>query len=424
MDPAKVVAAQKALKNLPQPPATVKTEEQYWDWVAHQSRSVRDQITATRIAAMGGGDHAHHQVNANLSKAQTAALAKGDKLPDTNPTTGEGISFKSESDRAAWQKNRSTEESAGIRDQAKALDASAFTVTPTLDKGYAPAFHPEQGAHYEGAAGDEQVAALLGKDQVRSDTEGLRAQQAGLDQYGQIIDAGGLTAIDKASIEQARQKRDAEARAGALAAEQKAEMMGRAGSAGSRLLAQTAASNATNQQALQNLQTNALALQRKDTAIGARAALGGQIQTAQDAIDRFNTEGERARRQAVFNAQNAANKDKYTEQNARDERNTSTYNDFYGRGLAYGAGLSSLNTDRSNRAEEINKGPTGGARGAVGLDLTAQDPVNAARSATANDAIQKERDAAARAEQEAALGVNAASAGTGYIVNALTPRPR
>lgn len=414
---------------LPTPPASSGIKpgsDQYWDWVAHQPRTVRDQVTAAYIQSMGGGDHAHHWVNDHLSKAQESAIAKGDKLPDTNAQTGEGISFTSDKDRAAFQRNTSTTQAADNQALVKALSPDAYTINPTLDKGYAPALHPEQGAKYEGAAGDEQVAALLGANQSRTDTTGVDAQKAALDQYRQTIAQGGLTAIDRAAIEQTRQKRDQEARAGALAAEQKAEMMGRAGSAASRLLAQQAGQSATNQQALENMQTNALGLARKDAATNQLASVGNSVQSAQDAIDNFNTAGERARRAAIFAAQNQAYQDKYHEQNARDLHNTDTYNDMRTRGLGYGATLSASNTDRINAAEGANKSATGGARGQVQDIIAAQNPINASRESSATAADTYQRDADARAEQEAALGVNLATGFTGagaQVTNALIKKP-
>jgi len=205
---------------------------------------------------------------------------------------------------------------------------------------------------------DEQYSYEDNINQKRTDTTGLDAQTRALQGYDDIVNEQGLTAIDRARIAQSHQGQEQELRANREAIMQNAQEQGRAGGQ-AQLLAQMQASQGTaNMRAMNDLQTNALGLQRKDSAIGSMGALGGQVQSAQDSIDRMNTEGKRLVQQRNIERKNAGIDTKY-----EDEQTT-------GR----------ANTDTKNAADQLNKSAGYGARGQYGDQVAAIEGIQNANT--------------------------------------------
>ena len=160
---------------------------------------------------------------------------------------------------------------------------------------------------------------------------------------------------------------------------------------------------ATQQISNQDLQTQALALARKDAALSGMAGVGGQVQSAQDAIDNFNAEGERTRVRENLERQNFANTANFNESNAREHGNADQFNRGVDLGFATDTARSGANADRQNSASQFNASPGQGVRGMMrdrlGLREAAAGRGNNAaalfqQGAIADDANSAARDAA------------------------------
>lgn len=210
----------------------------------------------------------------------------------------------------------------------------------------------------------------------RTDTQGLDAQRAALGDYRSIIDQGGLTAADRAAVFESQQMREQELRGNREAIMRNAAEQGRAGGVAQMLMQGQASQGTANQRALDDMRMQAMALGRRDQAIGAQAAVGGQVQSAQDALDRFNTMSRQDVQQRNIAAQQRGIDTRYQdEQGARID-----------------------NTNIANEAERLNKSNAFGNRGRfnerrnVGADVMNQ------RLNFANNQINK--DAIVRAEHQ------------------------
>jgi hypothetical protein len=197
-----------------------------------------------------------------------------------------------------------------------------------------------------------EAAPIQNVDQYRTDTTGVDAQKDVLARDKSLLDQGGLSAIDRARIAQSRDIRGAEARGNEGAIQAQAAQQGRAGGNASMIARLMSRQGQAQSRSSDDLQTQAQALQRQDTIRGELASVGGQVQTASDAIDNLNTQGRRDNIRAAWQ-QTQLNKGK----------DVSTHN------LAAGTEWTE-NTDRENRnvgdtraANQINTSPTGGQRG-------------------------------------------------------------
>lgn len=207
--------------------------------------------------------------------------------------------------------------------------AEAYTLNPQFYE--AMGWDPSQQYQYE--------QDIL---QNRSDTQGLDAQRAALGDYRSIIDQGGLTAADRASIMESQMRREQELRGNREAIMRNAAEQGRAGGVAQMLMQGQASQGTANQRALDDMRMQAAALGRKDMAIGAMGQLGGQVQSAQDALDRFNTMSRQDVQQRNIAAQQKGVDTRYD-----DERSTRRDN-----------------VDLANKYEEMNKSDVYGQRAA------------------------------------------------------------
>lgn len=240
-------------------------------------------------------------------------------------------------------------------------------------------------------------------NQARTDSTGVNAQKGVLGEYANLYAQGGLSAIDRARMAQARQTRQIQNRGAQQAIMARAEQMGRAGGNAellSRLQAQQGSQNAL---AMDDLQTSALALQRRDALLRDRASLGGQVQSAQDSIDAFNTLGERDRIKENLARENDATDATWAEKNARDREFTQERNTAHGKEWTETAARGSRNADRVTEARRFNVGPNQGARGRVRDIAAANADVRNARIGGAEHlkGTQAKDDAAAGAQTAA-----------------------
>jgi len=272
----------------------------------------------------------------------------------------------------------------------------AYTVTPEMYE--TMGWSPDQQYAYEDAV-----------NQGRTDTTGVDAQTKALQGYSDIANQGGLTDIDRARMALSHQSREQELQANRGAIMQNAQEQGRAGGQAQLMAQMQGAQGTANMRAMDDLQTNALGLGRRDTALAGMADVGDQVQTAQDAIDKLNTEGERLRQE-----RNVERKNKGIDVKYQDER-----------------GIKAANTDTKNEADKINKSSGYGARGAYEDQtdaITGIQNANEARAAYETNrqtAIQQER------KQKTAnkiAGVGAIPGGGGaaanYVIDAFTPKKK
>lgn len=408
--------------NTPDPPqgyappqGVAEGSTQFYDWLATQGSAIREWWIEGRFNSIAGkADPTARKKEARaeqdrLQQAQEKAISQGKSLPDVNPLTGQGVHFSSDKQREEFMSTAAVQTGAKTAKTAEQITPEQVTINPTQIPVDQAAAHPEDVVQKYGAVTPEQV-----NNETRTDTTGLAAQKASIADETAAINQGGLTAIDRASIEQARMKRGMEARAQEQAIMQQAEQQGRAGSPVQLLARNQAQQAAENARSQDDLQTMALGLQRKDTLMSNRASQGATMQTAQDALDQFNAKGAQDRAQRLAD-----------EQRKRETGNVDITNKALGAGMEYRTGLAAQNTGITNTAEQLNKGPEYGPRALVATNIAAHEPVIAGQQASAgfahDDAI---RQAALDAQSKTAglqFGGNLigslASAGTSLFTN-------
>ncbi len=226
----------------------------------------------------------------------------------------------------------------------------AYTIDPTYAQ--ALGWDPSQQYQYETA-----------EQQGHTNSLGLDAQKAALMGYGNIVNQGGLTDIDRASIMESTQMREQQLRSNREAIMANAAEQGRGGSLASMLSQNQAAQGTANMRAMDDARMRAMALGRKDAAIAGMDVVGGSIQTAQDAIDKFNT----GARQDV-QMRNASQANQGVDKRYADDQN-----------------VRNTNVNLANNAEIYNKSSSGGARGRFADHQDAADTVMNQRTNFAQD---------------------------------------
>jgi len=252
----------------------------------------------------------------------------------------------------------------GAVNEINQLTPESFTVNPVLDQGpgYQLTDRLQQIGHADPLKDQLNLDAI---NQVRSDTTGVDAQKDTLLRDQDILNRGGLDAMDRARMAQAHDIRAAQARGNEQAIRADAEERGRSGGRLEFLLRQQAQQQATGQLANDDLQTQALALARRNEIMGQQASVGGQVQSAQDIIDAANTKDLRD----VRDTGNQATESTWNENNTRDKHNNDVVNQGVTNQWGYDTGLSARNVGAQNAAETINKGPSGGLRGLTATKL-------------------------------------------------------
>jgi hypothetical protein len=201
-------------------------------------------------------------------------------------------------------------------------------------------------------------------DQTRTQTTGADAMQTALGYDQNVMNQGGLTDIDRAALAEAQNRVGVQARGNQQQIMSQAAQQGRAGGNASLLAALTNRQNQAQMNSANALGTSALALQRKDLAAQNMASTGNTLQTGVDAIDHFNTQGQRDNAAAIFatNSQNA---------------NQTTANTNMGILTNYGqnAQIHAGNTQAARSTEAYNKSASGGQRGQDAAKLQAANPL-------------------------------------------------
>lgn len=352
-------------------PSGIKTVGDFENWLARQPLEVQNQY----FQAAGSDGPA---INAGIKQKRVEAFRRGETLPGLDETGAGTEGMLSKEDRAtglAAQNIRAGGEIEGMVSQNLGDYTAPYIQDPGVD------WRPQDRYHYLGETPDLEVALQeQAINQERTDTTGVDAQKRVLGEYANLYNQGGLNAIDRARIEQARRMRAGQARGQEAAIMQQAEQMGRAGSNTALLGRMQAQQGATNARSMDDLQTMALGLQRRDALLRDQGTLGGQVQTAQDAIDQFNTLGERDRVKANIDRTNKGNELEWGEGNRRESVNAAEYNRGVDSSFGYEGKLSGENTDRRTQTAQFNVGPNQGARGmmrdmagAKGITMGARD---------------------------------------------------
>lgn len=365
-----IIGESTASANGPPPGKQDASNPAFVQWLIHQPDSVHKQA----LDSIQGtdGTKARKRLQAARDDARKAAFQAGDKTMPGIDASGNGINWGSREAQAAAVRGQA-QTRADMAANSVSTDPNNYRYDAAMvpDVGYRP------GDKYStlGAAKAEGVANYGAPiNQVRTDTSGLDAQKGVLGEYAKLYSQGGLSDIDRARMEQSRQTRGVEMRGRDEAAMQQAEQQGRFGGNAALVSRLSINQAGNNQRALDDLQTSSLGLQRRDQLLGSQAALGGQIQSANDALDHFNTQGARDRQTSIFQANNQAIRDQYSDQTQRDTTNNATANHGVDLGFQYDASLANKRTDDANDASRFNVSPNQGVRGQLHDTLAANDP--------------------------------------------------
>jgi hypothetical protein len=301
------------------------------------------------------------QIGKAVQAYRAEQFAQGNILPGTDETGyGTGLSEQDRANALAADNINRGEDVLGSLSE----DAGAYTWDPTMDAG--AGYQLTDRLESMGAADplqlDYQTQAI---DQNRTDTAGRDAQGRSLSELDQIIQEGGLTAIDRARMARSHDIRATQARGAEQAIMADAEEQGRGGGTQSTMGRLMARQNQARMMASDDLETQAMALGRRDQAIQSQAGIGGQVQSAQDVIDNFNTMGRRDMEAARVQAINQGRDATWAENNKRNAYNVGTRNAGVNTQFADDTGRSRYNAGITNNADAFNAGPNQGARGAA-----------------------------------------------------------
>ena len=216
----------------------------------------------------------------------------------------------------------------------------------------------------------------------------------------------------------ARQVRATQAKGDRGAIMQRMEQMGRAGG-NAELLAQLDAQGQAEQAlAMDDLETESMALQRRDSMLRDAGNLGGQVQTAQDAIDRFNTLGERDRIKQNLDRENEARGATWKEDSERDTQFAADKNAAHGAQFSEDSARNARNANRRTEASRFNVSPTQGRRGQIDDMARARQLTAGARESVATNLTGAEarRDAKSAAQTAAIIGLTGTAGEIGTSV--------
>ncbi len=248
-----------------------------------------------------------------------------------------------------------TAEAESIQGQQPGLDAYQEDVV--LDQGagsFLDRLKGDPNAWYDESVEGMNLTEYEAAKQERTYTTGRDAQVRSLDEYDAVIDQGGLTDIDRARIEEMRQTTARRARGQEEAIMADAAEQGRGGGNASLLLRNQAQQAATNQRALGDMQTAALGLERKDQAIRNRGFLGGDVQLADDAIDKLNTENSQATLDNNAAAKNKAEAERWGLEMDHKDENVDVTQGAHAVDHDTETARSERNTDRTNEQNRYN----------------------------------------------------------------------
>lgn len=296
------------------------------------------------------------------------------------------------------------------------LALSDYTYDPMQEQGQAEGSLVDRMEH-AGEAGGLSFADLQERaiDQVRTEQTGIDAQKGVLNELKALYQDGGLSATDRARMAKAQMSRGMQSRANREAVMQRMEQMGRGGS-NAEMLAQLDANQAAeNALAMDDMETQSLALQRRERLLEGQADVGGAIQSSQDAIDKFNTLGKRDIEMRRNEAEKAGREKQYDENALRDRNLTQDRNIAHGTEWAEKNARESRNVDRTTEARKFAAGPNQGRRGMIADKSAARGVTAGARQQVAGNLTGYEAGRQAqKGAQEAAL-----VAGLGHVGDAV-----
>lgn len=302
---------------------------------------------------------------------------------------------------------------------------AAVNQIPTSLSDYSYTAEQDQGPGYQ--LGDK--VSTLGKfdplqydlqtqaiNQTRTDTTGLDAQNKLLGTYQDLYNQGGLDDIDRARMAESQQVRAAQARGAEGAIMADAAEKGRAGGNAQLLSRLQAQQGAANGRAMDDLQTSALGLSRRNDLLAGQGAVAGQIQNSQDAIDQFNTMGERDRERDNIARKNAAKEANFKETGDRERTNVGIKNDAATAQFGADTDRSDKNTSRVNSEKAFNVSPGQGARGISSAKLAGQGMVNDARGSVADYlAGKKDKESKSASKKDWEAVQEGLKIGTGFF---------
>lgn len=327
---------------------------EFADWFVQQPTDRQAQIWATLgVSGRGSVRDAVAVARQDAFKNWVMGGQQGDPPPGMD-SQGGGSGLSPDAVQSLLT-GAAVNEASALQGEQPGLDA--YQEDAVLDQGPQTSFLDK--LKNEGAFYDESVEGMNLTDyeaavQERTDTTGREAQERSLADYDAVIAEEGLTAPDRARIEEMRQDtaRRARAQEGAILAD--AAERGRAGGNASLLLRNQAQQSATNTRALGDMQTAAIGLERKDAAIRNRGFLGGDVQASDDAIDKFNTENAQATLDNNAAAKNRAEAERWGLENDNKNENVDVVQGAIGVDHDAEIARSDKNADRQYGANVAN----------------------------------------------------------------------
>jgi hypothetical protein len=332
----------------------VLDDRAYADWLAQQPLDVQER----EWTAVGKGRRARlRPYLAEARKQLWTNWAKGGfqgEAPPGMDRSGGGSGLERDQIQGILTGAALTE-AEGLQADQPGIDA--YQEDAVLDQG--PGYSlldrlTDEGAFYDESVDGMNLTEYEAAKQVRTDTTGREAQERSLADYDAVIAQEGLTDIDRARIERMRQDtaRRGRAQEGAIMAD--AAERGRASGNLSFLMRNQAQQAATNERALGDMDTAALGLARKDDAIRNRGFLGGDIQNADDAIDKFNTQNAQATLDNNAAAKNRAEAERWGLENDNKNENVDVKQGAIGVEYDNDTSRSDKNADRQYGANVAN----------------------------------------------------------------------
>jgi hypothetical protein len=292
----------------------------------------------------------------HVAQERTNAFKNGERLPGVD-ATGAGTNM-SEKDRQTFLASQNIDRTQEILDEVS-QNPDDYSYKPTAEN------KAELGPYqkYNDSVDPLILAQEEALRQERSDTTGYDAQGRSLKDLDAVVNEQGLTAIDRARMEQIRQTVARQARGQEEAIQADMAERGRGGGTASMLMRQQAQQAATNDRGLYDMQTAALGLERKDNAILNRADIGSNMQAGVDAIDKFNTSNSQDVLMRNTERKNVGTTATWNQNRANENSNVNAANYRTDRQFDYDSGYNQREAAAANTAGQFNAGPNQGARG-------------------------------------------------------------
>src|ERR1700741_1247461 len=300
------------------PPEATESAAAYGKWLPHPDEATQNYYLWENEEGNDADAAQRAEIRKALEGERNEAFKRGEQLPGVSES-GQGTTLDERGRAAALEAKgiRGIDYAAGKVSQSP----SDYTYTPDMDKG--AGYDLSEQFQYFGANSFDPLAVAAHEkaiDQVRKDTAGVEGQKFSLGEMQKNYAQGGLSAIDRARIAESTRIREAQARGAREAIQANAAEQGRGGGNLSFLLQQKANQDATSGRAMDDLQTQALALQRQDAMLRGISDTGSSIQNAQDIIDHLNAQGQRDVQQREADRENAANERNFEETTGRQRQ--------------------------------------------------------------------------------------------------------